>query len=56
MALLQGLSPARGQGLAMSLYLFLNWNSAAIVTDAIGNNHDTPYQSTPAHPNPNRMP
>ena len=36
MALLQGLSPSRGQGLAMSLYLFLNWNCAAIVTDVVG--------------------
>lgn len=29
MALLQGFAPAGGQGLAMSLFLFLNWNLSA---------------------------
>jgi hypothetical protein len=36
MALLQGLAPSRGQGLSMSLFLFLNWNSSALATDVIG--------------------
>lgn len=36
MALLQGLAPARAQGLTMSLYLFLNWNLSAASTDALG--------------------
>jgi len=36
MALLQGLSPRKGQGLAMSLYLFLNWNLSAVATDSLG--------------------
>jgi len=36
MALLQGLAPVRAQGLAMSLYLFLNWNLSALSTDLLG--------------------
>ena len=36
MALLQGLAPIRAQGLAMSLYLFLNWNLSAAATDTLG--------------------
>ena len=36
MALLQGLAPVRSQGLAMSLYLFLNWNLSAATTDTLG--------------------
>jgi len=36
MALLQGLAPVRAQGLAMSLYLFLNWNLSALSTDFLG--------------------
>ena len=36
MALLQALSPKKGQGLAMSVYLFINWNAAAIMTDFFG--------------------
>lgn len=32
MAMLQSLAPRRGQGLAMSIFLFLNWNLAALGT------------------------
>jgi hypothetical protein len=36
MALLQALSPKKGQGLSMSVYLFINWNAAAVMIDFLG--------------------